>query len=48
MFLVDKANIIIDATFGSERVLLETLAQWTGNGSSIGDPSLAQSRGGLP
>ncbi|WP_447987142.1 hypothetical protein [Nitrospira sp. Nam74] len=29
MFLVDKANIIIDATFGSERALLETLAQWS-------------------
>jgi hypothetical protein len=29
MFLVDKVNIIIDATFGSERALLETLAQWS-------------------
>lgn len=29
MFLLDKATIIVDATFGSERALLETLAQWS-------------------
>ena len=29
MFLLNKANIIIDATFGDERALIETLAQWS-------------------
>lgn len=29
MYLLDKANIIIDATFGDERVLLETLLTWS-------------------
>lgn len=29
MFLLDKANMIIDATFGSEQALLETLARWS-------------------
>ncbi|MBK5280854.1 MAG: hypothetical protein JJE16_02060, partial [Nitrospiraceae bacterium] len=29
MFLLNKANIIIDATFGDERALVETLAQWS-------------------
>lgn len=29
MFLLNKANIIIDATFGDERALIETLQQWS-------------------
>ena len=29
LFLLNKANIIIDATVGNERALLETLAQWS-------------------
>lgn len=29
MFLLNKANIIIDATFGDERALVEILAQWS-------------------
>ncbi len=29
MFLLNKANNIIDATFGDERALVETLAQWS-------------------
>lgn len=29
MYLLNKANIIIDATFGDERALLETLATWS-------------------
>jgi hypothetical protein len=29
LYLLNKANIIIDATFGDERALLETLAQWS-------------------
>lgn len=29
MFLLNKANSIIDATFGDERALVETLAQWS-------------------
>ena len=29
MFLLNKANIIIDATFGDERALIETLEQWS-------------------
>ena len=29
LFLLNKANIIIDATFGDERALVETLAQWS-------------------
>jgi hypothetical protein len=28
LYLLNKANIIIDATFGDERVLLQTLARW--------------------
>jgi hypothetical protein len=28
MFLLDKANMIIDATFASEQALLETIARW--------------------
>jgi len=29
MFLLDKGNVIIDATFGSEQALLGTLAKWS-------------------
>jgi hypothetical protein len=29
LFLLNKANIIIDATFGDERALMETLATWS-------------------
>lgn len=29
LFLLNKANIVIDATFGNERALLETLAIWS-------------------
>jgi hypothetical protein len=29
MFLLDKGNVIIDATFGSEHALLGTLAKWS-------------------
>jgi len=29
MFLLDKRNILIDATFGDEAVLLDTLTQWS-------------------
>lgn len=29
IYLLNKANIIIDATFGDERALLETLATWS-------------------
>ena len=29
MYLLNKANIIIDATFGDERALLETLSTWS-------------------
>ena len=29
LFLLNTANIIIDATFGNERALLETMAQWS-------------------
>jgi hypothetical protein len=29
MYLLNKANIIIDATFGDERALVETLAAWS-------------------
>jgi hypothetical protein len=29
LFLLNKANIIIDATFGDERALVETLAAWS-------------------
>jgi hypothetical protein len=29
LYLLNKANIIIDATFGDERALLETLATWS-------------------
>lgn len=29
LFLLNKANIIIDATFGDERALLDTMAQWS-------------------
>ncbi len=29
LFLLDKVNLIIDATFGNERALIETLAQWS-------------------
>ncbi|MEP7153574.1 MAG: hypothetical protein ABI856_17880 [Nitrospira sp.] len=29
LFLLDKANLVIDATFGNERALLEALAEWS-------------------
>jgi hypothetical protein len=29
LFLLNEASIIIDATFGDERALLETLARWS-------------------
>ena len=29
LYLLNKANNIIDATFGDERALLQTLAQWS-------------------
>ncbi len=29
LYLLNKANLIVDATFGDERALLETLAQWS-------------------
>jgi len=29
MFLLDKRNVLIDATYGTEEVLLDTLTQWS-------------------
>jgi hypothetical protein len=35
LYLLNKANIIIDATFGDERALLETLATWSADRQRI-------------
>jgi len=29
MYLLNKDNLVIDATFGNERALMETLAAWS-------------------
>jgi hypothetical protein len=35
LYLLNKANLIIDATFGDERALLETLATWSADRQRI-------------
>jgi hypothetical protein len=35
VYLLNKANLIIDVTFGDERALLETLATWSADRQRI-------------
>ncbi|MEP6960063.1 MAG: hypothetical protein ABI980_15155 [Nitrospirota bacterium] len=37
LFLLNKANLIIDATFGNERALMQTLAKWSKDRQRIVD-----------